>query len=36
VEQDNTRAQATYAALGMHETAYRLYEREAARGPAAQ
>jgi GNAT superfamily N-acetyltransferase len=32
VERDNVRAQATYAAIGMHETAYRLYEREAARG----
>lgn len=31
VERDNTRAQATYAAIGMHETAYRLYEREAPR-----
>ncbi|MDR2013278.1 MAG: GNAT family N-acetyltransferase [Rhodanobacter sp.] len=36
VERDNVRAQATYAALGMHETAYRLYEREAVRGLAAR
>jgi GNAT superfamily N-acetyltransferase len=36
VERDNARAQATYAAIGMHETAYRLYEREAPRGSAAQ
>ena len=28
VEQDNARAQATYAALGMHVSAYRLFERE--------
>lgn len=27
VERDNARAQATYAALGMHEAAYRVYER---------
>ena len=26
VERDNTGAQATYDAMGMHETAYRLYE----------
>ena len=26
VERDNTRAQRTYARLGMHETDYRLYE----------
>ena len=30
VEADNVRAQATYAAHGMAETAYRLYERVAA------
>jgi GNAT superfamily N-acetyltransferase len=29
VERDNVRAQATYAGIGMHETAYRLYERAA-------
>lgn len=28
VERENTGAQATYRALGMHETAYRLYEQE--------
>jgi GNAT superfamily N-acetyltransferase len=28
VERDNTGAQATYDAMGMHETAYRLYEEE--------
>ena len=28
VERDNARAQATYAALGMEETAYRLWEEE--------
>jgi GNAT superfamily N-acetyltransferase len=34
VEQDNARAQATYAALGMQESAYRLFERERdASGP---
>jgi ribosomal protein S18 acetylase RimI-like enzyme len=27
VERDNTRAQHTYASLGMHETRYRLYEK---------
>ena len=27
VERDNTRAQHTYAALGMHETKYRMYEK---------
>ncbi|RYD15868.1 MAG: GNAT family N-acetyltransferase [Lysobacteraceae bacterium] len=27
VERDNARAQATYAALGMHEAVYRVYER---------
>ncbi|MCE3005110.1 MAG: GNAT family N-acetyltransferase [Xanthomonadaceae bacterium] len=27
VERDNRRAQRTYAALGMEETAYRMYER---------
>ena len=27
VERDNRHAQATYAALGMHETDYRLYEK---------
>ncbi len=27
VERDNRRAQQTYAALGMHETEYRLYEK---------
>jgi ribosomal protein S18 acetylase RimI-like enzyme len=27
VEQENTTAQATYRSLGMHETAYRLYEQ---------
>ncbi len=31
VERDNTRAQATYAALGMRETAYRLWEEELRR-----
>jgi ribosomal protein S18 acetylase RimI-like enzyme len=31
VERDNARAQATYAALGMKETAYRLWEEELAR-----
>jgi GNAT superfamily N-acetyltransferase len=31
VERDNARAQATYAALGMHETSYRMYERVAQR-----
>jgi ribosomal protein S18 acetylase RimI-like enzyme len=29
VERDNTRAQKTYAALGMHETHYRMYEKAA-------
>lgn len=35
VERDNRRAQATYAALGMHEAAYRVYERgfDEAAGP---
>ncbi|HEY6940658.1 GNAT family N-acetyltransferase [Dokdonella sp.] len=33
VERDNARAQATYAALGMSETAYRLYELPGAGGP---
>ncbi len=28
VEQDNSTAQSTYRALGMHETAYRLFESE--------
>lgn len=27
VERDNARAQRTYAGLGMHETAYRVYEK---------
>jgi ribosomal protein S18 acetylase RimI-like enzyme len=27
VERDNARAQNTYAALGMHETVYRVYEK---------
>jgi GNAT superfamily N-acetyltransferase len=27
VERDNTRAQQTYASLGMHETKYRMYEK---------
>lgn len=31
VERDNARAQATYVALGMQETAYRLYEGGALR-----
>jgi GNAT superfamily N-acetyltransferase len=31
VERDNRTAQATYRALGMFETAYRLYEEEFAR-----
>ena len=31
VERDNRRAQQTYAALGMHETEYRLYEKTLAR-----
>lgn len=30
VERENQRAQQTYAELGMHETAYRLYESEFA------
>jgi GNAT superfamily N-acetyltransferase len=30
VERDNRRAQQTYAALGMHETDYRLYEKTLA------
>lgn len=34
VERDNQRAQRTYAALGMHETAYRLFEREFSAPPA--
>jgi len=29
VERDNSRAQRTYAALGMHETHYRMYEKAA-------
>ncbi|HEU4662805.1 MAG TPA: GNAT family N-acetyltransferase [Dokdonella sp.] len=33
VERDNARAQATYAALGMQETAYRLYEVAKRAGP---
>lgn len=35
VERDNARAQATYRALGMHEQAYRVYERafDAAAAP---
>ena len=28
VERDNARAQRSYAGLGMHETAYRVYEKE--------
>jgi GNAT superfamily N-acetyltransferase len=32
VERDNARAQATYAALEMSETAYRLWEEELRRG----
>ena len=31
VERDNARAQHTYAALGMHETHYRMYEKAAVR-----
>ena len=38
VERDNARAQRTYAALGMDETAYRVYEKTIAKsrpaGPA--
>jgi GNAT superfamily N-acetyltransferase len=34
VERDNHRAQRTYAALGMGETVYRLYEQPFAGGPA--
>jgi ribosomal protein S18 acetylase RimI-like enzyme len=34
VERDNQRAQRTYAALGMDETAYRLFEQEFAAPPA--
>jgi GNAT superfamily N-acetyltransferase len=34
VERDNQRAQRTYAALGMDETAYRLFEREFSAPPA--
>ncbi len=30
VERDNSRAQETYAALGMSETHYRMYEKAAA------
>jgi len=30
VERDNEHAQRTYAALGMHETAYRVYEKTIA------
>ena len=35
VERENARAQATYAALGMHEAVYRVYERgfDEAAGP---
>jgi GNAT superfamily N-acetyltransferase len=33
VERDNRRAQATYATLGMHETDYRLYEKQLAGEP---
>lgn len=33
VERDNRRAQATYAGLGMAETAYRLYEAGRGDGP---
>ena len=36
VERDNTRAQATYASIGMRQTTYRLYDREAPRRPAPQ
>jgi GNAT superfamily N-acetyltransferase len=34
VERDNQRAQRTYAALGMDETAYRLFEQEFGAPPA--
>ena len=34
VERDNRHAQATYAALGMHETDYRLYEKRIGSEPA--
>jgi GNAT superfamily N-acetyltransferase len=33
VERENTRAQQTYATLGMHETPYRMYEKTLRGGP---